>query len=379
MEKICLLLFILLVRTAVSLHTTLNRDHIVRNLKLSMRSKAINEGSDVEVNTSVSMNRRLFVNAFTGSAGVASGLSCSSVANAARVKGAAEYDLEYYIRDLVKGNTKEGNLPASSSPPSPPPRKLSSFMNTILNDQCTQSDTCTSIAINELAKLIPSLSPVDITMAMIDFRSKAMKSFYARSQWSEESILDQYYFDVTSYALYRIAADKIPTDYALRNQWIRNVGRATYDELIRQNNVTPPLESQKTLSKSIPTLLQILDFYNDTNFVQGYRLGEKNDVRTGKNVFDFYDDDDIQSGISVNCLVSLFRPATLGASLQITGEGSRFSPDFLGCTLAAFWEKELSLTVEYETYFVDEEYRPNPKDYFPNEQLLQFTIRSKKT
>jgi hypothetical protein len=41
------------------------------------------------------------------------------------------------------------------------------------------------------------------------------------------------------------------------------------------------------------------------------------------------------------------------------------------------WRKELGCKVEYETYFVDEEYRPNPKDYFPTEQLLQFTIISK--
>ena len=368
----------LLAKTVESLNTSSNPNQIIKHFNHLNKPKQITDDSGIEENASDGMNRRVFVKAFTGSAGIVSGLSGSKAASAARVKGAAEYDLEYYIRDLVKGNTKEGNLPASSAPPSPPPRKLSSFMNTILNDQCTQSNTCTSIAINELAKLLPSSSPVDITMAMIDFRSKVMKSFYSQSPWLEEAILDQYYFDVTSYALYRIAADKIPTDYALRNQWIRNVGRAIYDELIQKNHVTAPLESQKTLSKSIPTLLQILDFFNDGNFVKGYRLGEKNDVRTGENVFDSYDDDDIQSGISVNCLVSLFRPATLGASLQITGEGSRFSPDFLGCTLAAFWEKELSLVVEYETYFVDEEYRPNPKDYFPNEQLLQFTIRSKK-
>lgn len=28
-----------------------------------------------------------------------------------------------------------------------------------------------------------------------------------------------------------------------------------------------------------------------------------------------------------------------------------------------------------ETYFLDEEYRPNPKDYFPSEELLQYNIR----
>jgi hypothetical protein len=65
----------------------------------------------------------------------------------------------------------------------------------------------------------------------------------------------------------------------------------------------------------------------------------------------------------------------LTSSLQIVGEQSRFIPEFIGTTIAAMWRKEMGCKVEYETYFVDEEYRPNPKDYFPTEQLLQFTIR----
>jgi hypothetical protein len=50
-------------------------------------------------------------------------------------------------------------------------------------------------------------------------------------------------------------------------------------------------------------------------------------------------------------------------------------PKFVGTTIAAMWKKELSLKVEYETYFVDEEYRPNPEDFFPAEELLQYNIK----
>jgi hypothetical protein len=79
----------------------------------------------------------------------------------------------------------------------------------------------------------------------------------------------------------------------------------------------------------------------------------------------------------VDCLISIFRPATLGASLQITGEGSRFSPEFVGTTLTALLDAEFGIRARYETYFVDQEYRANPKDFFPNEQLLQFTLTKK--
>ena len=50
-------------------------------------------------------------------------------------------------------------------------------------------------------------------------------------------------------------------------------------------------------------------------------------------------------------------------------------PKFVGTTIAAMWKKELSLKVEYETYFVDEEYRPNPEDFFPAKELLQYNIK----
>jgi hypothetical protein len=115
---------------------------------------------------------------------------------------------------------------------------------------------------------------------------------------------------------------------------------------------------------------EILECFTSSQYCTGYRMaGDKDDSA----MFDELDDSDLASGVSVNCLVSIYSPATLGASLQITGEQSRFIPDFVGTTLAAMWES-VGIKASYETYFVDPEYRPNPKDYFPNEQLLQFTL-----
>lgn len=193
---------------------------------------------------------------------------------------------------------------------------------------------------------------------------------------------DEYYFDVTSYALYRIAGELIPFDYALRDKWVRDVGREIYTSMKREGIVSVKNSNNagsNKLTGTIPALIQILDYYQSSGFIKGYRLGEKNDdVRTGTNIFDQYDNEDLESGTSVNLLLSIFRPTTLGSSLQITGEGSRFSADFISPTIAALWEDqlggELFSKVDYEGYFVDEEYRPNPKDFFPDEQLLQFTV-----
>ena len=91
-------------------------------------------------------------------------------------------------------------------------------------------------------------------------------------------------------------------------------------------------------------------------------------------MFDGLDDDDIALGSSVDCLVSIYEPAILSGALQITGEGSRFSPDYVGQTLSAVWGAAGILAKE-ETYFVDSMYRPNPKDFFPDERLVQFTLK----
>mmetsp|Transcript_4885 Transcript_4885/g.10769 ORF Transcript_4885/g.10769 Transcript_4885/m.10769 type:complete len:111 (+) Transcript_4885:2-334(+) len=108
--------------------------------------------------------------------------------------------------------------------------------------------------------------------------------------------------------------------------------------------------------------------------MSSYRLGGEDESRRGRYVFDELDDDDIKSGSTVDCLASIYEPAVLSSALQITGEGSRFSPDFVGSTMAAVWE-EAGIKASYESYFVDPVYRPNPKDFFPTERLIQFTLK----
>jgi len=321
---------------------------------------------------------------------------------APRVKGAAEYDLEFYMRDLVKGNKKEGNLPASSRPTSltRPPRTIAPFVQSILNDAL--DDKC--IAIRTLSS-ITGVSSSDISREIQIMREKVSPSFNANNPWKNESVSDEYYFDVTSYALYRVAANLMPgpntMDYQKRNDWVELLGREIYDELKRQNLVQVPSPKNKksaslTLTDTVPLLQQILSTFSNTNLIESYRLGDKNDeYRSGNNILDEYDNDDLEGNVPVNCLISLYNPATLTSSLQIVGEQSRFIPDFIGTTIAAMWREELGqsnansdrsgasgdigrIKADFEAYFVDGEYRPNPKDYFPNELLLQYTILQKK-
>ncbi len=301
-----------------------------------------------------------------------------SGANAA--KGAAEYDLEFYMRDLFMGNKKEGNLPVSNAPPAAPPRTLREPLLPLLLDDELQS----SIPVQELAR-ITKIPIGTLAEQVTAYRMKVAPAFQASHPWQKESVSDEYYFDLTCYALWKVASTAIQ-DYPVRDKFVRSIGSRLLNEMVQREflskqSISILNKNNNRLTDLIPCIIEVLDLFQSTSYCYSYRLGDKNDEeRSGLKVFDELDDEEISSpngGGSVNCLVSIFDPATLGGALQITGEGSRFSPDFIGPTLAALFEKVDHCTVNFESYFVDPVYRPNPKDFFPNERFYQFTIARK--
>jgi hypothetical protein len=282
-------------------------------------------------------------------------------------KGAAEYDLEYYMRDLLGGNAREGNVMPSKAPPVAPPRTLNGpLLPLLLNDDCSSTCIPTQVLLQQLKNYDESL----VTKRVKDYREKVSRSFAARAPWKEEHVTDQYYFDLTSYALWRTAAELLP-DYIQRDIFARNVGRGIYREACKTGLLSRTVSKGSKLTATIPASQEILNLFQSSQYCRSFRLGESDKTT----FFDSLDDDDLALGATVNCLMSVFEPSSLGASLQITGEQSRFIPEFVGATLGAMWEAA-GVKASYETYFVDPEYRPNPKDYFPNEQLLQFSLVS---
>jgi hypothetical protein len=300
-------------------------------------------------------------------------------------RGAAELDLEYYARDLFGGNKKEGNVDASRGPRLPPPRTL--------------KEPLLSLLLSEDASCIPKQVLIDFQRQSLiergnkdsieraiqerssDYRSKVARSFYSRTPWTAEATLsDQYYFDLTAYALWRTAGELLPNPVD-RDAYVRQVGRRLYQSMIDRKllDSPPPTTSsssrQAAISGATTRLLEVLEVFQTYGFIKSFRLGGDTANDPEAPLFDELDDQALANGSSVDCLFSIFEPATLGAALQITGEQSRFAPDFVGPTVAALWES-MNLQCIWEAYFVDNEYRPNPKDYFPNEQLFQFTIAS---
>ena len=266
------------------------------------------------------------------------------------------------------GNNREGNLPVSNAPVPQPPRELRGRLLPLLLDDDLQS----CIPILELANI--SRIPISTLSGKIrDVRSKVQTAFKVAHPWRDECVCDEYYFDLTCYALWKTASNAISIDYVQRDMFMRSIGRRLLNEMMNflSKSSVDTLQSTNgpSLTDTVPCVIEILDVFLSSNYCTGYRLGgENDDERTGLKVFDTLDDEEISSrgggGGSVDCLVSIFDPATLGGSLQINGEGSRFAPDFIGPILAAVWERvggDDVVGVSFESYFVDPVYRPNPK------------------
>ena len=264
------------------------------------------------------------------------------------------------------GNNREGNLPVSNAPPPHTPRKLQGQLLPLLLDDDLQS----CIPILELSQ-ISKIPSVTLSEQIRDIRTKVKSAFKTAHPWEEELIRDEYYFDLTCYAIWRTASSVIAQDFVRRDLFMRNIGRRFLNEMLtflsKESFDALNSKSDLTLTGSVPCVIEILNAFQSSNYCTGYRLGDKNDeVRSGLKVFDTLDDDEIAvngGGGSVDCLVSIYDPATLGGALQINGEGSRFVPDFIGPILAAVWERvngDNSVTVSFDSYFVDPIYRPNP-------------------
>lgn len=329
----------------------------------------------------------------TATASAWSWLAPQDSAHAAR--GAAELDLEYYARSLMSGNKKEGSVLPSTPPPVPSPRVLQGpLLPLLLNKECSPS----CIPIQALIQQIQTQSKGsnrdviiiarDIQERVDEIRDRTRRSFAAKAKWNQEEVSDQYYFDFTAYALWKTCSELIP-DPVERDRFVRNMGRMLVEQL-RADGLLTAIDKTATnktsLVGSTSAVTELLSLFKSSNFCKGYRIRTSDDVPASSDtaataatpLFDELDDDCLQAGGTVDCLVSVYEPATLGAALQINGEQSRFGPDLVGPSLAALWETSVGVRSSWETFFVDPTYRPNPKDYFPNEQLLQYTLSKMK-
>uniref|UniRef100_A0A7S1BIH4 Uncharacterized protein n=1 Tax=Corethron hystrix TaxID=216773 RepID=A0A7S1BIH4_9STRA len=331
----------------------------------------------------------------------------ASPSPAAAARGAFELDAEYYLRSALTGNARVGPAGPSPRPPPPPPRTLSGpAWSAVVGEGADGSE---GLIVRGLAS-VASRSGSDVAAAVRKYMDdgSVRRSFWSARPWSssfdssavDPSLSNEYYFDFYCYAVWRAAADLLQEDYVRRDRFVRDVGRDLWVGTIKPKTDLPTGNLQPSVICD-KVLTAVLDTLREGGMIKSYQFGNSNgasgdydDAGTkmkGKEkkdgtesrppqqpVLDTIDDDFFAAGSSLDVVLTLVRPATLGSSLQITGEGSRFSPDLVSPVITAAWEDLAGANVKFESYFVDGEYRPNPKDFFPDEQLLQFTITKAK-
>ncbi|KAL3921118.1 MAG: hypothetical protein SGARI_006765, partial [Bacillariaceae sp.] len=222
-------------------------------------------------------------------------------ANAAR--GAAELDFEYYMRDLVGGNKKEGNVESSKAPPMAPPRTLKGpLLPLLLNKECSPS----CIPVQALMDTIPQSSKniaQDIQLSVASTKDKTAKSFRAKAPWQTEEICDQYYLDFTCYALWKTAAALLPNALD-RDAFVRLVGRRLVAQLQEDGLLSKP-KSGNAIVDSIPAVNQLLQLFQSSGYCKSFRIRTSDDVKDDNNsipLFDELDDESLQIGGTVDCL-----------------------------------------------------------------------------
>ena len=195
-------------------------------------------------------------------------------------------DAEYYLRDLFGGNKQEGNVLPSALPAARPPRVLQEpLVSTLLTNDF--SAACIPVAV--LAQTVQQrarqnggghldhAADMMIPSKASAVREKASRSFYTRAPWQTVSVTDQYYFDLSAYALWRTAAELLP-NFADRDVFVRNVGRALYRKMVTDKWIDAPLTKQTTTNKNsivgtVDAARQILDVFCQSGFCKSYRLG----------------------------------------------------------------------------------------------------------
>jgi hypothetical protein len=334
--------------------------------------------------------------------------SSSSSSSSGYVRGAAELDLEYYLRDLL-GNQNEriGNIQPSLPPPIQPPRTiLNPLLDLLLNDALSYSSSsrttnqgnngnsnsccCTIRALIDTIQKQERENPAttttmtttrtttaEIQASIIQYRDRVQTSFYQRAAWNQTTVSDQYYFDMISYTIWKTAGNYLPSSLQ-RSQFVSTLGQYIYQSLLQQQliSIVTPLSKdsqQHPLTSTNQYVRDILNLFTKCGFIQSYRIGSGSSGTTStandNNLFDTYDDEALLNQSTIDVLISIYESATLGASLQLTGEQSRFLPDYIGPTLMAMWYDTIQsttnngqlLSITYETYFLDSTYRPNPK------------------
>ena len=277
-----------------------------------------------------------------------------------RIKGAAEIDAEAYIQDLLKGNPLTGGLEKTVIPIRPA-RQMDMAFATFL-DKAT---------VEQISKIsgVPAAAILD---EISTFRKQVEPSFQRRLAFPSEDLSNEYTFDCQSYCDFRIAAKLIPNLNA-RVNFVQGLGEVVLNKIMAtaSSDLRSSIKIYKAEEEGLETALEgmkaILQHMQEKKFIKSFSINQED--------YDRYSWDE---GYQLELLLTVVEPATLGGNVQFTGENSLFHPDYVVETLLSYLRRCGVKSCNSLQYFLDTEYRPNPKDYSPSEILYQIVLENSK-
>ncbi|GMH87067.1 hypothetical protein TrVE_jg13503 [Triparma verrucosa] len=190
-----------------------------------------------------------------------------------------------------------------------------------------------------------------------------------------KSTADLRHYDFVCYVFWRVAADDISQSRD-RLALLNEVGKQIYVQTCGPGSSSSSSSNSSPLTQITPTLKALLEKFKSANLVESYRVvsGEAIEAVESFKPFDYLDDEDIVKGNDVNLVLSIRKPATLTSALQVNNEQSLFQPEFTAPAVSQCFLANGLNVKPVQTYFVDSVYRQDPNLFFPDEELLQFTI-----
>jgi len=332
--------------------------------------------------------------------------------------------LEYYIKDLTRSTSRSGESSLSTTPAAKSSDSCRTPSTYLLNGQLP------TVCINAIISSVSDRSPNfrSLVKEYADAKGDTLtRTFVSRcggdwmgvSSMSTSSLVqpflhtnegdggghdprggaiikDQRHFDYLCYLIWKVAGGVVEKSEE-RLEVLRSAGETINKYINTVATPSPPTslssipKNNACLSTTVESAFTpVLTAFVSSNLIESYTLqsgdGLPRDLPPSTSSspltpnfkpFDIYDDEDYEVGRDVNMVLEVKKPAWLTSAFQINGENSLFSPSFLSPTLSSsILSTDVSLR-PVQSYFIDDTYRPNPTEFYPSSEILQFTFYKK--
>ena len=301
-----------------------------------------------------------------------------SMALAKGRKGAFEMDMEYYITDLTLG------LAGKKDKPKPQRAKVNKGRR--LDEKFAEN--VYHIAINKISLI--SGQSIDKIKEAAKLELHLYKPYFEEFVTiSEETFKDARYFDISIYALFRVA-EKIIASSEERIRLRRLIGQSILDSIKEESGVLPLMEAIKSESttttgttgttgttKGDPSIMpliaqgsrRLLNTLRVKGFCGNFILGDDDMLDP------IYINNSFSDNLAISFQLTLVDPVTIISHLEFAQANTFFHPELLASVVQA-WVSQW-FVCNFEDYLMDNEYRTSNFDVQAQDVIVEMIVRQK--